>query len=122
MKPEKNLKTRYEEIEDIASYANTLPDDAKRWLAAFSEEEICANFNHEHEKLNTSTEDKRRIYGRNNQRNRCVFTRQKAQGQDNMDYLEMMRGLEKDIVEDSDDAFFLDSSLFDDPEEPTEVD
>lgn len=77
-----NLKSRYEEIEDLQSYANTLSDQDKAWLNAFSQEEICANFNHNGPKLNDQSDPKvrSRIYNRNNERNRCIFTRERAQG------------------------------------------
>lgn len=86
--PKVNLKTRYDEIEDLASYADTLPEEAKAWLNAFSNEEICANFNHSGEKLNDQSDPKvrSRIYNRNNERNRCIMTRETAQGC--MNYLE----------------------------------
>lgn len=81
LNPEFNLKTRYEEIEDVASYANTLSYEDKAWLNSFMEEEVCANFNHKGIKLNDSNDSatRSRIYGRNNQRNRCIYTRTKAQ-------------------------------------------
>jgi hypothetical protein len=77
-----NLKTRYEEIEDLESYAHTLSEEDKAWLNSYSEEEICANFNHKGPKLNDQSDPKvrSRIYGRNNQRNRCVYTKELAQG------------------------------------------
>lgn len=86
--PHLNLKTRFEEIEDLASYANTLNDADKAWLNAFAEEEICANFEHSGIKLNDSSQAsvRKRIYDRNNQRNRCIFSREKAQN--TMNYLE----------------------------------
>lgn len=82
LNPKKNLKTRFDEISDIASYAKNLPKEAKEWLAAFVEEEINANFNHSGEKLNDSSDPKvrSRIYNRNNQRNSCIQTREQAQG------------------------------------------
>lgn len=86
LSPEFNLKTRYEEIEDLASYADSLPESAKEWLNAYAEEEICANFNHRGPKLNTEVDEKRRCYRRNNARNRCIMTREKAQG--TMNYIE----------------------------------
>jgi hypothetical protein len=80
--PQVNLKTRYEEIEDLASYAHTLSEQDKAWLNSYAEEEICANFDHKGEKLNDRSDPKvrSRIYGRNNQRNRCIYTRESAMG------------------------------------------
>lgn len=81
LSPEHNLKTRYEEIEDVASYAHTLNAEEKAWLNSFVEEEICANFDHKGIKLNDQNDPvtRSRIYGRNNQRNRCIMTRENAQ-------------------------------------------
>lgn len=76
------MKTRYEEIEDLESYAHKLNDEEKAWLNAYSQEEICANFNHNGPKLNDQSDPavRSRIYGRNNQRNRCILTREHAMG------------------------------------------
>lgn len=86
--PKFNLKTRFEEIEDLASYADTLSKEDKEWLNSFAQEEICANFDHNGIKLNdrNDPEVRSRIYGRNNQRNRCIMNREKAQN--TMNYLE----------------------------------
>lgn len=45
------------------------------------EEEVCANFDHKGPKINDASdpEVRSRIYGRNNSRNRCIFTRERAQ-------------------------------------------
>lgn len=77
-----NLKTRYEEIEDMASYVDQLNEEEKAWLNAFSSEEVCANFNHGGPKLNDQNDPstRSRIYNRNNSRNRCVLTKEVAQG------------------------------------------
>jgi anaerobic selenocysteine-containing dehydrogenase len=81
LSPQHNLKSRYEEIEDLASYAHTLPPEAREWLNSYAEEEICSNFKHDGIKLNDETDPKTRsrIYGRNNQRNRCIYTREASQ-------------------------------------------
>jgi hypothetical protein len=82
LEPRYNLRTRQEEIADLASYKDKLNDEEKAWLNAFANEEICANFNHKGPKLNDETDPKvrSRIYTRNNERNRCIFTRETAQG------------------------------------------
>ena len=81
VRPDLNLKTRYEEITDVASYFNTLPEDAKKWIHSYTEEAINANFNHKGRKIIRKVEDKRAIYNRNNARNRDILTRAKASGQ-----------------------------------------
>ena len=82
LSPHHNLKIRYEEIEDLASYAHTLSDEDRAWLNSFSEEEICANFDHRGVKLNNSSDPavRKRIYDKNNHRNFCIMSREKAQG------------------------------------------
>lgn len=82
LKAKLNLKSRYEEIEDLESYADQLDDEEKAWLNAYASEEICANFNHKGPKLNDQSDPavRSRIYNRNNERNRCILTREKAQG------------------------------------------
>ena len=78
--PEVNLKTRYEEIMDVASYFHTLPDDAKKFMHSFVEEYVNAKFDHPGKKIHKTKEQKRAIYNRNNARNRDILTRAKASG------------------------------------------
>lgn len=58
------------------------------------EEEVCANLNHNGPKINKSKKDKKRIYDRNNARNRCIYTREKAQ--DKLKLVEKIEDLEKE--------------------------
>jgi len=62
------------------SYAHKLSPAEKDWLNRFSQEYVCANPNHKGEKIHTSKEDWKAIYLKNNGRNRCIFTKEKAQG------------------------------------------
>ena len=91
--PTLNIKSRYNEIEDLASYADTLPLEAKEWLNRFAEEEINCNFKHAGEKLNDfeDKENRKRLWLRNNARNRCIYT--KEESQQTLNYL---ADLEKD--------------------------
>lgn len=100
-----NLKTRFDEISDLESYAHTLSDEDKAWLNAFSQEEICANFNHSGPKLNDSSDPKvrSRIYNRNNERNRCIFSREAAQG--------ALNSLEIIDIDKEEQAYFEDEEL-----------
>lgn len=104
LSPEHNIKTRYEEISDVASYANTLSEKDKAWLNSFMEEEVCANFRHNGEKLNDESDPttRSRIYGRNNQRNRCIHTREAAQNA-LVDISEIDFDNEKCILEDEEE-------------------
>jgi len=79
LEPKYNLKSRQEEIEDIASYAHKLGPKEKAWLNSYVEEEINANFQHGGKKINKTKKAQREIYNKNNARNRDVFTRAKAQ-------------------------------------------
>lgn len=97
MKPELNLKSRYEEIEDIASYADQLTKEEKAWLNQFSQEYICANFNHGKKPLHDTKELKKSCYDRNNARNRCQLTRKKASGE--LQSIEELRHQESKLVE-----------------------
>jgi len=103
LSPHHNLKSRYEEIEDLASYAHTLSKENQAWLNSYAQEEICANFNHNGQKLNDSSdpEVRRRVYNRNNQRNRCIMSREKSMGQ--LNYLEDLDidNTESAMVEDN---------------------
>lgn len=92
--PTLNLKTRYEEIMDVASYFHTLPEDAKEFMHAFVEESINAKFNHKGETIYTDPEDRRKIYNKNNARNRDVLTKAKACGK----YVELDDPNHKKIV------------------------
>ena len=79
--PKYNLKSRFDEINDIASYAKNLPEDAKAWLASFTEEYVNANFKHPGKKIIKNTKVNRsQIYARNNARNRDSYTQAQAQG------------------------------------------
>lgn len=95
IEPSVNLKTRKEAIEDVKSYFHKLTPEEKKWMNAFMEEENNANFNHSGPKLNKTKEEKKKIYNRNNARNRCIFTREKAQ--DKLNYVERAEDLEKKI-------------------------
>jgi hypothetical protein len=97
--PSVNLKTRQEEINDVLSYFNKLSPKEKEWMNAFMEEENAVNFNHRGPKLNKSKEDKKRIYNKNNARNRCIYTREKAQ--DKLGYFERVEDIEKGLKEDN---------------------
>jgi hypothetical protein len=113
--PALNLKTRYEEIADLASYAKTLSIEDREWLNRFSEEYINASFNKDPRKrLHKRKSQLREIYNRNNARNRDIFTKEKAQG--TMNYMEDILRLKIDekklkidrneIDEDDEDVTF----------------
>ena len=78
----------------MASYAKTLPSEAREWLNRFSEEYVCANMGHAGEKLHKTKEQVKSVYDRNNARNRCIYTREKAQGC--LNYIEDKKKEKKD--------------------------
>lgn len=47
--PQLNLKSRYEELEDIGEYFHTLPPDAQKWLNNYTENFVNASFSKEDE-------------------------------------------------------------------------
>lgn len=95
VEPSVNLKTRQEEIEDVKSYFHKLSPEDKKWMNSFMEEENNANFNHGGPTLNKSKDEKKRIYNKNNARNRCIMTREKAQ--DKLVYVEKLDDFEEKI-------------------------
>ena len=82
LKPELNLKTRYEEIADVAEYADTLPEDAKEWLNKFMNEYTNDVLDRKNLKknLHNTKKLKQDCDARNNARNRDLYTRMKASG------------------------------------------
>lgn len=51
----------------------------KAWLNSFNEETVGAKFNHKGKKLYKSKKAKRELYSKNNARNRCMYSKAKAQ-------------------------------------------
>lgn len=87
LKPELNLKTRYELINDY-DYLNKLSPKEKEWLNKFTKEYVNAELNTKQPKknLHKSAKARKECYNRNNARNRCVYTRAKASW--NLNYIE----------------------------------
>jgi hypothetical protein len=82
LKPELNLKTRYEEISDMNSYMNKLNAKEKAWLNKFSSEYVNASLDTENPKnnLHNTKELMKSCTDRNNSRNRCILSRANASG------------------------------------------
>jgi hypothetical protein len=80
LKPELNLKTRYELID--YDYIGRLTEEEKQWLNKFTEEYVNASLDSENVENNfhNTQELKRDCYRRNNARNRDILTRAKASG------------------------------------------
>lgn len=99
-----NLKTRIELIDDLYDYADNLNEEDKDYLNRFSEEFNNANFNHEGKRIHPKRTKKikyktkrgkrlvdkfkKEAEDRNNARNRCLYTKNKAFGA--MEYIQDM--------------------------------
>jgi hypothetical protein len=80
LKKQFTLKSRAEEVD--YDYLDKLSPSELEWLAKFTNEEIHAavKSNGKKNTFNKSKEDIKRIYDKNNARNRCTWTREKAKG------------------------------------------
>ena len=80
LKPELNLKTRYELID--YDYINKLCEADKAWLNKFTEEYVNASLDTKDitNNFHNSEELKKDCYRRNNARNRDILTKAKACG------------------------------------------
>jgi len=118
VKPELNLRIRREEIEDVAEYFNTLPQEAKVWMNKFMEEYVVDKLDRDDlsKNLHNTKELKKSCDARNNARNKDILSRDKANGLIN--YIEDMRGLEKDYEMELENEIFK----FDDGSDHSEDD
>lgn len=78
LKPELNLKTRYDLID--YDYIDQLSEKEKDWLNRFTEEYTNAKYDHEGPRIQKRKKDRLESYGRNNSRNRDILTKSKASG------------------------------------------
>jgi len=80
LKPELNLKSRYELID--YDYIKKLSEEEKDWLNKFTEEYVNASINTEDlsKNLHNTEELKKDCYKRNNARNRDILTKAKISG------------------------------------------
>lgn len=92
-----NLKSRQPEIDDVKSYFDTLPDDAKEWMNRFMEEYNNANFNHGEKPLHKTKTLKKDCYNRNNRRNRCISSKEEAKGI--LQHFERLEDMEQKLQE-----------------------
>ena len=100
--PELNLKTRYEEIQDINSYIHKLNEKEKAWLNKFVGESINASFNKVASKnLHKKKSQRLDAYSRNNARNRDILTRNNACGK--TEYLEELSKKDTKIKQSTED-------------------
>lgn len=80
--PSVNLRTRWEEVNDIASYAHKLSPEEKEWANKFVGEYVHAALDYDNleNNLHNTKELKKSCTDRNNARNRDIFTRARASG------------------------------------------
>lgn len=80
LRPELNLKTRYELID--YDYVDKLTEEEKTWLNKFTEEYVNASLDTKdlNNNFHSTEELKKDCYRRNNARNRDILTRAKAAG------------------------------------------
>ena len=111
--PEYNLKTRFDLLELDEKYIKDLKDnpEAAEWLNKFNTEFVNASFNRHKKHLHRTKKEKRECYSMNNARNRCIYTREKAQGKlDSVeDIKEQMKRQEENFENDYLDELFGDS-------------
>jgi len=109
LKPELNLKTRFEQLS--IDYLDKLNDSEKEWLNKFNGEYVGASFNKDNRKnIQKSKAHRKDSYDRNNARNRCVLTRAKATGI--VDYIEEIKP-ERFITEQEDELIYnIDTQRF----------
>ena len=103
LKPEFNLKTRYELID--YDYINKLSEDEKKWLNKFTEEYTNASLDTKNPKKNLHKTKKLRkdCYDRNNARNRCILTKANATGiVDSYEAVKIKVEYEEDIIDNLD--------------------
>jgi predicted acyl esterase len=92
-----NLRTRQDLI--YVDYLDKLTPKELEWLNKFNGEYVNASFNEDPKKnLHKKKAQRKDCYDRNNSRNRCEWTRQKAQGKN--EYLEEHRETLSDNPED----------------------
>jgi hypothetical protein len=110
LKPELNLKTRFEQLD--MDYIDQLSESDKKWLNQMMGEYVGASFNKDNRKnIQKSKEHKKDSYDRNNSRNRCILTRAKATGI--VDYIEEIKperfatDVEDDLIYKIDTENFL---------------
>ncbi len=66
-----NSRVRQEYLD--FDYLDQLTDEQKEWLNKFTEEELNASFKNDETDFNQDKEEKRKIYNKNNARNRCLY-------------------------------------------------
>lgn len=95
VKPEYNLKSRQDDIEDVQSYFNELNDTDKEWMNKFMSEYNNASgvADDDTDALHNTQELRKACRDRNNNRNACIYSREKAQKK--LQFVEKIEEFEK---------------------------
>lgn len=112
--PQKNMGRRLDDVEDIQEYVHKLNDKDKAFMAKFMKEYNNASYNAEDlsQNLHNTPALKKSITDRNNDRNRCIYTREKAKGMLNysssdaeLEVLVYGSEIQEDIAEEETEEF-----------------
>lgn len=82
LNPSDNMSRRLEDIEDVQQYVHKLSPEEKLWMAKFMNEYNNARLDYADlsNNLHNTPELKKACTDRNNARNRCAYTLEKAKG------------------------------------------
>jgi len=82
LNPSENMSRRMDDVEDIQEYIHLLSPEEKLWMAKFMNEYNNAKLDYQNLKnnLHNNQELKKACTDRNNARNRCIYTMEKAKG------------------------------------------
>src|SRR6267142_2579106 len=95
--PSVNLLSRQELINDY-DYLHKLSEKDLTWLNKFTEEYVNASFSKDNKKnLHKTKTLKKDCYNKNNSRNRCIFSKEKASSI--LNYLEDMGSKKQNLTE-----------------------
>jgi hypothetical protein len=105
---------RLDDVEDIQEYVHKLNDKDKAFMAKFMKEYNNASYNADDlsQNLHNTPALKKSITDRNNDRNRCIYTREKAKGMLNysssdaeLELLVYGSEIEEDVAEEEVEEF-----------------
>ena len=118
LRPELNLKTRYELID--YDYVNELSEEEKTWLNKFTEEYTNASLDSQNleKNLHNTKELKQDCYRRNNARNRDILTKSKASGS-HVSIDELRLNKKAILIDKTNDLLHVIDDFADDLEDPS---
>jgi hypothetical protein len=113
LNPNENMSRRQDDLEDVSQYLHKLSEEERIWMARFMNEYNNAklDFKDLSNNLHNTQELKKACTDRNNARNRCIYTMEKAKGM--LNYAGSDAELETYIYENreaEEEEFILDDS------------